>query len=58
VAAATAGIALAGGVNIARSAHAAGGDEIKIAMIGCGGRGTGAVVNCFDAEKNVKLPAR
>ena len=31
-----AGLALAGGLNIARTAHAAGGDELKIALIGCG----------------------
>jgi myo-inositol 2-dehydrogenase / D-chiro-inositol 1-dehydrogenase len=48
---------LAGGLNIARSAHAAGDDELKIALIGCGGRGTGAVVNCLDACKNVRLIA-
>ena len=34
--------ALAGSSSIARSAHAAGDDTIKIALIGCGGRGTGA----------------
>ena len=50
-----AGIGLAGGLNIARSAHAAGGDELKIALIGCGGRGTGAVVNCLSSVPNVKL---
>ena len=36
-------MALAGGLNIARTAHAAGSDELKICLIGCGGRGTGAV---------------
>ena len=55
--AAAAGLALAGGLNIARSAHAAGGDELKIALIGCGGRGTGAAGNCFDVCENVKLIA-
>ncbi len=39
--AAAAGLALAGGLNVARTAHAAGGDELKIALVGCGGRGTG-----------------
>jgi len=52
-----AGVALAGGLNIARMAHAAGGDELKIALIGCGGRGTGAVANCFEGCTNVKLIA-
>lgn len=55
--AAVAGLALAGGLNLARTAHAAGGDELKIALIGCGGRGTGAVKNCFDSVENVKLIA-
>jgi predicted dehydrogenase len=55
--AAAAGIALAGGLNIARTAHAASSDELKIALIGCGGRGAGAVGNCFAACKNVKLIA-
>ena len=36
------GGALAGSLSIARSAHAAGDDTLKIALIGCGGRGTGA----------------
>ena len=55
--ASAAGLALAGRLNIARAAHAAGGDELKIALIGCGGRGTGAVANCFEACANVKLVA-
>ena len=38
-AAAVAGTALASGLSVARSAHAAGSDVIKIALIGCGGRG-------------------
>jgi myo-inositol 2-dehydrogenase / D-chiro-inositol 1-dehydrogenase len=52
-----AGVALAGGLSFARSAHAAGSDELKIALIGCGGRGTGAVVNCLGSVPNVKLIA-
>ena len=54
---AAAGLALAGGLNIARVAHAAGGDELKVALIGCGGRGTGAAVNCLESCGNVKLIA-
>ena len=56
-AAAAAGITLAGGLNIARSAHAAGSDELKIALVGCGGRGTGATVNALKTKANVKLVA-
>jgi myo-inositol 2-dehydrogenase / D-chiro-inositol 1-dehydrogenase len=51
------GTVLAGGLNIARSAHAAGGDEIKIALVGCGGRGSGALDNCLGSCGNVKLIA-
>ncbi|MBN2474090.1 MAG: Gfo/Idh/MocA family oxidoreductase [Pirellulales bacterium] len=52
-----AGAALAGSLNIARSAHAAGDDVIKVALIGAGGRGTGAVAQQMNADKNVKLIA-
>ena len=55
--AAAAGIALAGGLDIARTAYAAGSDELKIALIGCGGRGTGAVVDCLSSCENVRLMA-
>ena len=39
----------------ARMAHAAEKDEIKVALIGCGGRGTGAAVNAMRAHPNNKL---
>jgi predicted dehydrogenase len=32
-------------------------DPIKIGLLGCGGRGTGAVVNAFDADSGVVLTA-
>ncbi len=56
---AAAGAALAGGLSLARSAHAQGSDQIKIALVGCGGRGTGAAVNALHnkANPNVKLVA-
>ena len=54
---AAAGFALAGGLNVARSAHAAGSEELKIVLIGCGGRGTGAVGNCLNSVQGVKLIA-
>ena len=58
-AAATAGASLAGALSLARSAHAAGDDLIRIALIGCGGRGTGAAINARQntAAGNVKLVA-
>jgi len=57
--AAATGAALAGGLDLGRTAHAAGSDLIKIALIGCGGRGTGAAANALQnvAHPNVKLVA-
>ena len=57
--AAAAGTVLAGGLNlgIARTAHAAGSDVIQFALIGCGGRGTGAAAQLMTADPNVKLIA-
>jgi len=49
------GAALAG--SIASRAFAAGDDVIKIGLIGCGGRGTGAAEQALNADKNVKLVA-
>jgi predicted dehydrogenase len=40
-----------------RSAHAAGSDVIKIGLIGCGGRGSGAAGNAMNAGKDVRLVA-
>ena len=54
--AAIVGGALASQLAIARSAHAAGDDEIKIALIGCGGRGTGAANQALRTAGKVKLP--
>jgi myo-inositol 2-dehydrogenase / D-chiro-inositol 1-dehydrogenase len=53
----TAGIALSGGLNIVRSAHAAGSDEMKACLIGCGGRGTGAAHNLLGSVEGVKIVA-
>ncbi|MGO1520087.1 MAG: Gfo/Idh/MocA family protein [Sphingobacterium sp.] len=46
--------ALSGSVS---QVFAAGNDEIKIALIGCGGRGTGATFNALESGQNVKLVA-
>ena len=51
------GGAMAGTLSLERSAHAAGSDVLKLGLVGCGGRGTGAVVNALGADKNVKLTA-
>lgn len=53
--AAAAGAALTS--TIARTAHAAGSDEIKFVLIGCGGRGSGATNQIMNTKGNVKLVA-
>lgn len=55
--ASTAAATLAFSLDIARSAYGAGSDTIKIALIGCGGRGSGAAVNALSTKANVKLVA-
>lgn len=55
--AAVAGASLVGSLSATRSAHAAGDDVIKVALIGCGGRGTGAVTQMMNSDKGVKLVA-
>jgi predicted dehydrogenase len=42
---------------LASSLHAAGDDTLKVGLIGCGGRGTGAAAQALQADKNVKLVA-
>src|SRR5207244_428178 len=42
---------------VAPAVHAAGGDTLKIGLIGCGNRGTGAATQSLNADKNVKLVA-
>src|SRR4030095_2009154 len=43
--------------NLNAMANAAGSDTIKIGLIGCGGRGTGAAMNALFAAPGVKLVA-
>lgn len=52
-----AGGAVAGQLNVARAAHAYGSDTIKIGLIGCGGRGTGAADQAMNTEGSVKIVA-
>jgi predicted dehydrogenase len=40
---------------VAQNAHAAGNDLLKVGLIGCGSRGTGAAAQALNADKNVKL---
>lgn len=48
---------VAAATQISRSVHAAGSDEIRFVVIGCGGRGTGAAENIMNTEGKVKLVA-
>jgi predicted dehydrogenase len=50
-------LAASAAVAAAPSLYAGGDDVIKIGLIGCGDRGTGAAVNALSADKNVKLVA-
>lgn len=54
---AAAGLSLLGGLSIARSAHAAGNDTIKLALVGCGGRGSGAANQALSTYGPIKLVA-
>ena len=54
------GVAAAGAASLMASgnfAYAGGSDKIKIGIVGCGGRGTGAVKNCVDSSEGVELRA-
>jgi predicted dehydrogenase len=54
---ATAGAALATQLSAVPQVHAGGSDVIRIGLIGCGGRGTGAAGQALNADPNVKLVA-
>jgi predicted dehydrogenase len=53
--------AMVGGALLSRGlaspVHAAGSDVLKVGLIGCGGRGTGAAINALRADPNVHLTA-
>lgn len=55
--AAVVGGSLAATLGSARAVHAAGSDILKVGLIGCGGRGSGAAVNAMRAEDNLQLVA-
>ena len=54
---AAAGAATVGGLSLARSAHGAGKQEIRVGMIGCGGRCSGAAAAALSVGPDVKLAA-
>ncbi len=58
----SASVAVASGVTAGilafpRSVHAAGDDVLRVGLIGCGGRGTGAARQALEADDHVKLVA-
>lgn len=51
------GGALVSHMSLPAGAYAAGSDVLKIGLVGCGGRGSGAAANALEADPNVKLVA-
>lgn len=45
------------GLPLSAASHIAGKDEIRVAVVGCGGRGTGAAAQAMKADKGVRLVA-
>jgi len=45
------------GLPLSATAYAAGSDVIKVAVVGCGGRGTGAAAQALSTKANVKVVA-
>jgi len=53
----SAAVSLAAIGQTARSVYAAGSDTIRVGLIGCGGRGTGATIDCLKSSQGVVLTA-
>ncbi|MBR0236946.1 MAG: Gfo/Idh/MocA family oxidoreductase [Thermoguttaceae bacterium] len=51
------GAAAVSTLSIAQSAHAAGSDTLRVGLVGCGGRGRGALKNSLDADPNTVVTA-
>ncbi len=51
------GTAIGGSLALANAVHAQGNDTIRIGLIGCGGRGSGAAVQALKADANTQLVA-
>src|SRR5580704_10526593 len=51
------GAAVLGGLSIEQSAHAEGSSQLKVCLVGCGGRGTGATEQALSTAGDVKLVA-
>src|SRR5262245_62541517 len=55
--AATAGLVAAPFILTGRSAELSPGDVIRVGLVGCGGRGSGAAMQALKADSNVQLVA-
>jgi predicted dehydrogenase len=55
--AATAGAVAWAGLDVGRFAHATGSDVMRVGMVGCGGRNTGAAAQALTADKGARLVA-
>ena len=55
--AAVAGAAAAVAASMPMFVHAAENNTLKIGLVGCGGRGSGAAINALKADSNIKLVA-
>jgi predicted dehydrogenase len=53
----TSAAVVAGSLALERTVHAAGSDVLRVGLIGCGGRGTGAAEQALSADPHVKLVA-
>src|SRR5262245_42667837 len=54
----TSSVAVAGAATLhLPQVHAAGGDVLKVGLVGCGGRGTGAAAQAANAGPNIKIVA-
>ena len=51
------GTGVFGGLALSQGAYAAGDETLRVGLIGCGGRGSGAANNALNADKNAKLVA-
>ncbi|MBN1507811.1 MAG: Gfo/Idh/MocA family oxidoreductase [Sedimentisphaerales bacterium] len=53
----SAGVAGVAAAVLGQRAHAQGSDKIKVGMLGCGGRGNGAIQDCLTADEGVEIIA-
>ncbi|MCI0684978.1 MAG: Gfo/Idh/MocA family oxidoreductase [Gemmataceae bacterium] len=56
-ASAVAGGALAANLDLLNGVHAGGSDIVRVGLVGCGGRGSGAIEQCIRGGRNVKVVA-